>query len=107
MERRVNEDVDAARQQLAVKRAQEMSTAFRRSCACRFSDSPVMELLSRLLRDERGQEIIESVLLTAGIGIVTIATWPAIETASRNSYQALDTNTQDLWVPPDPAGGGS
>jgi Flp pilus assembly pilin Flp len=63
--------------------------------------------VARLLRDESGQDVIEYVLLTAGIGIVTIATWPVIETAIRVSYQALDTNTQNLWVPPDPAGGGS
>jgi Flp pilus assembly pilin Flp len=64
-------------------------------------------LLARLLRDDRGQDIIEYVLLTAGIGVVSIATWPGIEAAIRVSYQALDTNTQNLWVPPDPAGGGS
>jgi Flp pilus assembly pilin Flp len=68
---------------------------------------PPRHVLARLLRDECGQDVIEYVLLTAGIGIVTIATWPVIETAIRVSYQALDTNTQNLWVPPDPAGGGS
>jgi Flp pilus assembly pilin Flp len=64
-------------------------------------------IVLRLVRDEAGQDTIEYVLLTAGIGIVTIATWPGIETAIRVSYQALDTNTQNIWVPPDPAGGGS
>jgi Flp pilus assembly pilin Flp len=64
-------------------------------------------LLARLLGEEHGQDIIEYVLLTAGIGVVSIATWPGIESAIRVSYQALDTNTQNLWVPPDPAGGGS
>jgi Flp pilus assembly pilin Flp len=59
----------------------------------------------RLLRDESGQDIIEYVLVTAGIGVVTIATWPAIELAIRNAYQQLDTNTQNLWVPDPPAGG--
>ena len=68
---------------------------------------PPRSVLARLLRDEHGQDIIEYVLLTAGIGIVTIGIWPAIETAIRISYQTLDTNTQNLWVPDDPAGGGS
>ena len=63
-------------------------------------------MFSRLLRDEGGQDIIEYVLVTAGIGVVTIATWPAIEVAIRIAYQALDANTQNLWVPPDPSGGG-
>jgi hypothetical protein len=47
------------------------------------------------------------VLLTAGFGLATMATWPLIEAAIRTSYQQLDTNTQDLWSPPDPSGGGS
>lgn len=64
-------------------------------------------LLTRLLDDDRGQDIIESVLLTAAIGLVGIATWPGIEAAIRVSYQALDTNTQNIWEPPNPAGGGS
>ena len=61
----------------------------------------------RLVCDESGQDTIEYVLVTAGIGIVTIATWPGIEAAIRVSYQALDTNTQGLWEPDPPAGGGS
>lgn len=63
--------------------------------------------LRRLLEDEDGQDTIEYVLVTAGIGIVSIATWPLIEAAIASTYQALDTNTQNLWVPPDPGGGGS
>ena len=59
----------------------------------------------RLLNDDRGQDIIEYVLLTAAVGVVSMATWPVIEVAIRNSYQALDTNTQNLWEPPAPGGG--
>jgi Flp pilus assembly pilin Flp len=64
-------------------------------------------LLLNLALDESGQDIIESALLTAALGLVGIATWPAIEAAIGTSYRALDSNTQNLWVPPDPAGGGS
>ena len=64
-------------------------------------------LLIRLLRDDRGQDTIEYVLLTAALGFVAIATWPAIEVAIRISYQQLDTNTQLIYAPPEPAGGGS
>lgn len=63
--------------------------------------------MRRLLRDERGQDIIEYVLLTAALGITSIAVWPIISASIGQSYQQLDTNTQDLWVPPNPAGGGS
>jgi Flp pilus assembly pilin Flp len=62
-------------------------------------------LIARLVRDEGGQDLIEYVLLTAGFGIVTIATWPLIEVAIGNSYQQLDAQTQDLWEPPDPGAG--
>ena len=62
-------------------------------------------LLATLLSDDRGQDTIEYVLLTAAIGLVSMATWPAIEAAIRDSYRQLDTNTQNLWEPPNPGGG--
>ena len=64
-------------------------------------------LICRLLSAERGQDIIEYVLLTAALGITSIAVWPLISASIGQSYQQLDSNTQDLWVPPNPAGGGS
>ena len=64
-------------------------------------------LIRRLLKDERGQDIIEYVLLTAALGVTSIAVWPLISASIGQSYQQLDTNTQNLWVPPNPAGGGS
>jgi Flp pilus assembly pilin Flp len=67
----------------------------------------MVRTLNRLLRDERGQDMVEYVLLTAAIGVVSVATWPLIESAIRTSYQALDGNTQGLWEPPPPSGGGS
>lgn len=62
-------------------------------------------LLVRLLADERGQDIIEYVLLTATIGVSAIAVWPLIEASIALTYSTLDTDTQNLWVPPDPGGG--
>jgi Flp pilus assembly pilin Flp len=67
----------------------------------------VRPLISRFLRDESGQDGIEYALLTAGIGIAGIALWPVIEIQIRDAYRNLDTGTQNLWIPPDPAGGGS
>lgn len=64
-------------------------------------------LLHRLLRDERGQDVIEYVLLTAAIGVTSIAIWPLIAASIGQTYTTLDQNTQNLWVPPNPAGGGS
>jgi Flp pilus assembly pilin Flp len=61
--------------------------------------------LKRLAVDEQGQDTIEYVFLTAALAFVGIATWPGIEVAIRQTYQALDTNTQNLWEPPNPGGG--
>jgi Flp pilus assembly pilin Flp len=62
----------------------------------------MFDLLRRLLREERGQDLIEYALLTAALGLVGIAAWPAIAATTGDVYQQLDTNTQDLWEMPDP-----
>ena len=64
-------------------------------------------LLRKLAVSDAGQDVIEYALLTGAIGLSGIAAWPLIVTALRNAYVSLDTQTQNLWVPPDPVGGGS
>ena len=64
-------------------------------------------LLRKLVFSESGQDVIEYALLTAAIGFSGAAAWPAIMSTLRTTYMTLDTQTQDLWVPPDPVGGGS
>ena len=64
-------------------------------------------LLRKLIYSETGQDVIEYALLTGAIGLSGAAAWPLIMSTLRTSYVTLDTQTQDLWVPPDPAGGGS
>ena len=59
-------------------------------------------LWRRLLTDDQGQDVIEYALLTAGIGVMGVATWPVIVTGIGNAYQLLDQQTQDLWEVPDP-----
>ncbi len=59
-------------------------------------------LCRRLLKEDDGQDVIEYALLTASIGVMGVATWPAIVAAIGNAYQQLDTQTQDLWEVPDP-----
>ena len=61
-------------------------------------------LIARLIRGDEGQDIIEYALLTAGIGLVGIAVWPAIVNGIGASYGNFDTRTQNLWEVPDPAG---
>jgi Flp pilus assembly pilin Flp len=65
------------------------------------------ELLRQVIFSEEGQDVIEYALLTGAIGFAGLAQWPAIEASLRTAYQTLDTQTQNLWVPPDPVGGGS
>lgn len=64
----------------------------------------VAALGRRLWADDRGQDLVEYALATAGLGLVSIATWPAIATALGAAYQALDQGTQGLWQPPGPGG---
>ena len=54
-------------------------------------------LLSRLLRDDRGQDLIEYALLAFTIGLVGIVTWDSIVTGIGDGY--------DGWDPQDPAAG--
>ncbi len=61
--------------------------------------------VAHLLRDDRGQDLIEYALLTAAIGVAGAATWPIIVNTLGTAYRALDTNTQNLWEPPPPGGG--
>jgi hypothetical protein len=64
-------------------------------------------LLRKLIVSEQGQEVMEYALLTAAIGFAGLASWPLIVQALGIAYGALDSQTQNLWVPPDPAGAGS
>lgn len=61
-----------------------------------------MDLLQRLLVEEDGQDLIEYALLTAGIGITSIAIWPLIAASIGNWYAAMNTGTQNVWEVPDP-----
>jgi Flp pilus assembly pilin Flp len=63
------------------------------------------KLLLRLLCDDEGQDIVEYALLTASIGVMGVATWPLIAIGIGNAYGAFDTQTQDLWIVPDPGMG--
>jgi len=64
-------------------------------------------LLIKLFRSDDGQDLIEYALLTAGIGFAGLAAWPAIVNSLGIAYAQLDQQTQDLWEPPNPTGGGS
>jgi pilus assembly protein Flp/PilA len=48
------------------------------------------KLLSKLVRDEAGQDVIEYALLAAGISIIVIPTVPAIGTAVDAVYTRIE-----------------
>ena len=50
-----------------------------------------MNLIKRLIREEQGQDIIEYVLLAAGISIVAIPIIPGIGTAVNGLYGQVNT----------------
>ena len=62
----------------------------------------MITLLRRFIGEDDGQDVIEYALLTAGIGIVSIATWPLIEAGIKNTYGDIDKDTQDAWEVPNP-----
>ncbi len=66
------------------------------------NDQFMWDLMRRLVCDERGQDLVEYALLTAGIGLAGIATWPLITAAVGAAYQRFDTDTQNIWEVPDP-----
>jgi Flp pilus assembly pilin Flp len=65
------------------------------------------DLLRKLIVREEGQDILEYALLTASIGLAGAATWPLVSQALGTAYSTLDSQTQNLWAPPNPAGAGS
>jgi Flp pilus assembly pilin Flp len=47
------------------------------------------KLLQRLIREDKGQDVIEYALLAAGISICAVPTIPSIGTAVAARYQAV------------------
>jgi len=62
-------------------------------------------LLTRLLREECGQDIIEYALLAAFIGTVGILAWQSVGVSVGSKYLGWDTGVQGLYSPPDPGAG--
>lgn len=64
-------------------------------------------LLTRLLIEENGQDLIEYAILAAFIGTVGILAWQSIGTGIFNAYDGWDAGVQGLSAcTPDPGGGG-
>ena len=55
-----------------------------------------MNLLNRLFREEEGQDLIEYVLLAAGIAVVLIPTVPLLGAALNTKYQTVTTSVTGI-----------
>jgi len=53
-------------------------------------------LLSRLVREEKGQDVIEYALLAAAISVVAIPTVPSIGSAVNNAYSDINTKVSTM-----------
>ena len=60
-------------------------------------------LLSRLVRDENGQDLIEYGLLAATIAVVGVALFPRILTAIGNVFQTSGVQVNVISTPSPPA----
>ena len=55
-----------------------------------------MNLLHRLIREEEGQDLIEYVLLAAGIAIICIPTVPVLGAALSTRYTTITTSVNTI-----------
>jgi Flp pilus assembly pilin Flp len=53
-------------------------------------------LLTRLVVEEKGQDVIEYALLAAAISVVAVPTVPAIGTAVNNAYVNINSKVQSI-----------
>jgi Flp pilus assembly pilin Flp len=58
--------------------------------------------LRRLISDQRGQDLIEYMLLASFIAIVGVLGAQAIGIEINTSYRSWDSATQNIWEVPDP-----
>ena len=65
----------------------------------------MIRLLQRLVRDDRGQDVVEYTLLTAFFGLCAFAAWTGIREAVAANYSGAASGVSGLWDPPPPSGG--
>jgi Flp pilus assembly pilin Flp len=59
-------------------------------------------LITRLLAQDDGQDLIEYALLAGAIGLSSVAVWSLFGDALRSAYAAWDVGINGLWEPPNP-----
>jgi len=58
-----------------------------------------MRLLTRLIEEEDGTDLIEYALLTMAVGMCAVAAFEAWKTAISDTYTSWNTNVNKLWDP--------
>jgi len=58
--------------------------------------------MSRLIRETRGQDLIEYALLTGIIAIAGILVFPVVQGKMADAYQDWNDNAQAVWEVPPP-----
>jgi Flp pilus assembly pilin Flp len=64
----------------------------------------LVRVIRALVYDDRGQDLVEYVLLVALIGLAAVVAAPLIEQAIATGYSNYNTNIQDQWEIRDPLG---
>jgi Flp pilus assembly pilin Flp len=59
-------------------------------------------LVSRILHDERGQDLIEYALLTTVVALASVGVFGLIQNAIQAAYTSWNSGTNSIWQPPDP-----
>ena len=62
-----------------------------------------MNLLQRLLSDDRGQDLVEYVLLGSLVAFAGLAAMQAFPGMASAVFASWDNAQQSLWYPPPPA----
>ena len=62
-------------------------------------------VVSRLLRNDDGQDLIEYVLLGSFIGLAGVVGFQLLGSTMKNVYEGWDSNVQNQWEMPSPASG--
>lgn len=62
----------------------------------------MIALVRRFFEQDDGQDLIEYALLTAVIGLSSVAVYDLFSNALRAAYGAWDTGINGLWEPPNP-----
>jgi|CXWL01.1.fsa_nt_gi Flp pilus assembly pilin Flp len=62
--------------------------------------------MRRLVRETKGQDLVEYALLAGFVALASAAALPLIEGALQTTYVSWGANTEALSCMPDPGGGG-